>query len=187
MRFKILDFRFWRNRILGILGGGNPCGCPKNEQRKMNRQEKAVNKFKEGFNCAQSVLYSYADEFGLSKDLATKIATGFGGGMGRKQEVCGAVTGALMVIGLMYGRGDEEGKDKQETTYSKVQLFIDFFINEFGTVNCKGLLDGCCLLDSEGQKTFKENKLIERCYEYVRASCRILDQIRGSDSDGRIS
>ena len=64
----------------------------------MNRIEKAVGKFKEGFNCAQSVLYSYADELGLPDDLAMKIATGFGGGMGRTQEVCGAVTGALMVI-----------------------------------------------------------------------------------------
>jgi len=153
----------------------------------MNKTDKAVIKFKEGFNCAQSVLYSYTDEFGLSKDLATKIATGFGGGMGRKQEVCGAVTGALMVIGLMYGRGDEEGKEKQEITYSKVQFFIDSFIKEFGTVNCKGLLNGCCLLTAEGQKAFKENKLIERCYEYVKTSCRIIDQIRDADSDGRIS
>ncbi len=154
---------------------------------KMNRSEMAVNKFREGFNCTQSVLYSYADELGLSKDLATKIATGFGGGMGRKQEVCGAVTGALMVIGLIYGRGTEEGKEKQEITYSKVQFFIDSFISEFGTVNCKSLLDGCCLLDPEGQKTFKDNKLIDRCYEFVSASCRILDQIRDADSDGRIS
>jgi C_GCAxxG_C_C family probable redox protein len=153
----------------------------------MNRTEKAVSKFKEGFNCAQSVLHSYADELGLSQDLATKIATGFGAGMGRKQEVCGAVTGALMVIGLMYGRGDGEGKEKQEITYSKVQFFIDSFINEFGTVNCKGLLDGCCLLTAEGQKAFKDNRLKERCYEYVRASCRILDQIRDADSEGRIS
>ena len=153
----------------------------------MNRTENAVSKFKEGFNCAQSVPYSYADELGLSKDLATRIATGFGGGMGRKQEVCGAVTGALMVIGLMYGRGDGEGKEKQEITYSKVQFFIDSFTNEFGTVNCNGLLNGCRLLDPEGQKAFKENKLILRCHEYVRASCRILDQIRDADNDGRIS
>jgi len=153
----------------------------------MNRTEKAVSKFKEGFNCAQSVLYSYADELDLSKDLATKIATGFGGGMGRKQEVCGAVTGALMVLGLMYGRGDEEGKERQEITYSKVQFFIDSFINEFGTVNCRGLLDGCCLLDPEGQKAFKEKKLVLRCHEYVRASCRILDKIIDADSDDRVS
>lgn len=143
----------------------------------MNRMDKAVSKFKDGFNCAQSVLYSYANELSLSDDLALKIATGFGGGMGRAQEVCGAVTGVLMVIGLMYGRGSEDGKEKQEITYSKVQLFLNSFKNEFGTVNCKGLLDGCCLLDPEGQKSFKENKLIERCCEYLRAACRILDQI----------
>lgn len=143
----------------------------------MNRMENSVNKFKDGFNCAQSVLHSYADEFGLSNDLAMKIATGFGGGMGRKQEVCGAVTGALMVIGLAYGRGCEDSKDKQDVTYSKVQYFYDSFVAEFGTVNCKDLLDGCCLLTPEGQKLFKENKLIERCHEFVRVACRILDQI----------
>jgi C_GCAxxG_C_C family probable redox protein len=75
-----------------------------------------------------------------------KIATGFGGGMGRTQEVCGAVKGALRVIGLIYGeKGRREGK--QEITYSKVQLFQYSFIDQFGTVNCKSLLDGCCLLD----------------------------------------
>ena len=143
----------------------------------MNRMDKSVNKFKEGYNCAQSVLFAYGEDLGMSSDLAMKIATGFGGGMGRNQEVCGAVTGALMVIGLVYGRGIEESKDKQENTYSKVQTFFDSFVKEFGTVNCKELLDGCCLLTPEGQKSFKENMLIERCYDYVRFSCRILDQI----------
>jgi C_GCAxxG_C_C family probable redox protein len=143
----------------------------------MTKSEIAEKKFKEGFNCAQSVLFSYADELGLSRDLALRIANGFGGGMGRKQEVCGAVSGGIMVLGLKYGRGENEGKEKQELTYQKVRELIDAFVNEYGTMNCRELLSGCVLLSPEGQKQFSEKKLITRCHEYVRFVCDVLERI----------
>ncbi|MBN1575631.1 MAG: C_GCAxxG_C_C family protein [Chitinispirillaceae bacterium] len=90
----------------------------------------------------------------LSEDTALKIAAGFGGGMGRKQEVCGAVTGAIMVIGLLYGRGNNDSQTKNETSYLKVRQFIDSFKKEYGTIVCKNLLNGCCLLTEAGQKEF---------------------------------
>ena len=68
----------------------------------MDRVEQAVSKFAEGYNCAQSVLFSFCDDLGMDKDKALKIACGFGAGMGRKEEVCGAVTGGIMVIGAKY-------------------------------------------------------------------------------------
>jgi C_GCAxxG_C_C family probable redox protein len=143
----------------------------------MDRIDIADKKFHEGFNCAQSVLYAYANAVGFPDDTALRIANGFGGGMGRKQEVCGAVTGAIMVIGLIYGRGANDGRERHENTYQKVQQFIDSFSNVHSTINCRKLLSGCCLSSVEGQKAFKENELIEQCYEYVRTACRILESM----------
>jgi C_GCAxxG_C_C family probable redox protein len=138
--------------------------------------EKAEKKFREGFNCAQSVIYSFADKLNLEQDQALRISNGFGGGMGRKQEVCGAVSGAIMVLGMMYGRGENEDREKQEKTYAKVREFIDKFEAKFKTVNCKSLLDGCELLTAEGQEMFKNNNLKEKCCNYVKYAADLLSQ-----------
>jgi C_GCAxxG_C_C family probable redox protein len=143
----------------------------------MTKSDQAVAIFKDGYNCAQSVLCSYAEELHISKDVALRIANGFGGGMGRKQEVCGAISGGVMVLGLMYGRGENDGKGKQETTYAKVRDLIDSFTAEYGTVNCRELLSGCALLTPEGQETFRDNGLIEKCYDYVRKVIAIIEKI----------
>jgi C_GCAxxG_C_C family probable redox protein len=143
----------------------------------MTKPEIAEKTFKDGFNCSQSVLQAYAGDLNLPGDLALKIANGFGGGMGRKQEVCGAVSGALMVIGLIHGRGRNDGKEKTEETYRKVQDFIDAFKMKHGTVSCKELLPGCRLLTDEGRKYFTDNNLTEKCRGFVRSSCEILEKI----------
>jgi C_GCAxxG_C_C family probable redox protein len=145
----------------------------------MKKAEKAVAKFKEGYNCSQSVLFGFSEELNINKDMALRIANGFGAGMGRKQEVCGAISGAIMVLGLLYGRSENEGKEKQERTYAKVQDLMDEFKKEYGTVNCRELLGGCNLLTPEGQKLFADNKLIEKCHDYVRSACEIIERIAG--------
>jgi C_GCAxxG_C_C family probable redox protein len=141
----------------------------------MTHENKAVEKFKEGFNCAQSVLYSYAEELHVDPDLALRIANGFGGGMGRKQEVCGAVSGGILVLGLLHGRGMQDGKERQEKTYIEVRNLIDSFIKEHGTICCRELVSGCSLLTEEGRKRFITENFIEQCYQYVRTVCRILE------------
>lgn len=143
----------------------------------MTKAEIAEKTFQDGFNCSQSVLLAYAGDLKLPDDLALKIANGFGGGMGRKQEVCGAVSGAVMVIGLIHGRGRNDGKEKTEETYRKVQEFIDAFKKKHGTVSCKELLPGCCLMTEEGQKYFTDNNLKDKCRGFVRFSCEILEKI----------
>jgi len=75
----------------------------------MTGKEKAVSLFKEGYNCSQSVFAAYADRYGIDKEMALKLSASFGGGMGRMREVCGAVSGMLMVAGLEIGA--TEGKD----------------------------------------------------------------------------
>lgn len=139
----------------------------------MNHGKIAEEKFRSGYNCSQSVLFAFSDELNINNDTALKISNGFGGGMGRKQEVCGAVSGAIMVLGLLYGRGEKDGPEKQETTYLKVRELIDSFKEEFNSVNCKELLSGCVLMTEEGQKQFKDNGLKERCCNYVRRAAEI--------------
>jgi C_GCAxxG_C_C family probable redox protein len=143
----------------------------------MSRSKIAVNKFKDGYNCAQSVLFSYSDKLGITGDLALRAACGFGGGMGRKQEVCGAVTGGILALGLMYGRGEEEDNQKLEFTYVKVRELIDRFNEKHDTVNCRELLDGCKLSTPEGQQRFNSEKLKARCCDYVGDVVSILDDI----------
>ncbi len=82
-------------------------------------------------------MYSFAQEACIDPDTALRVADGFGAGMGRKQEVCGAVSGGVMVIGLLFGKGENENREQKNLVYSKVRHFIDEFEHGYGTVNCK--------------------------------------------------
>lgn len=147
-----------------------------------NRTEIAVSKFSEGYNCAQSVLYSFCDDIHLDRNTALKMACGFGAGMGRKEEVCGAVTGGIIVIGAKYGRGEGDGTAAREFTYAKTRELMDRFAEKHGTFICRRLLKGCELTTEEGQKHFKENKLADAiCKPCVRSVVEILDSIMELD------
>ncbi len=80
----------------------------------MNQSERAIAYFKEGFNCSQAVFAAFAPQSGLEREMALRIAGTFGGGMGRLGEVCGAVTGALMALGLQYGCTDAQNAEGKE-------------------------------------------------------------------------
>jgi len=103
----------------------------------------ASERFAEGYNCAQAVMFAFSEDCGLSPDLALKAACGFGGGMGRKQEVCGAVTGAILVLSLRQGRGIQEGPAVTQDTYKSVREFMDAFAARNGSCICLDLLSGC--------------------------------------------
>jgi C_GCAxxG_C_C family probable redox protein len=138
----------------------------------------AVDKFAEGYNCAQSVVFAFRDECGLSEDAALKVSCGFGGGMGRKQEVCGAVTGGIMILGLRRGRGTEEGRSVTEALYPKTREFMDTFAAQNGSYLCRDLLSGCELTTEEGQRQFRERGLWEKvCQPCVRSAAEILQQM----------
>jgi C_GCAxxG_C_C family probable redox protein len=147
------------------------------KQIKADKAEIAVCKFSEGYNCAQAVAYAFAGDVNIDKNTLMAISTGFGAGFGRKQEVCGAVSGAVIILGAKYGRKENETIDKTEITYNKVQKFIDEFTKEKGTIRCSELLQGCNLLTEEGQRLFKEkNMLHEICFKCVELSCNILQK-----------
>jgi C_GCAxxG_C_C family probable redox protein len=143
-----------------------------------SKSEIATTKFLGGYNCAQSVLYSFCHELQIDENTALKIACGFGGGMGGKQEVCGAVTGGIIVIGSKYGRGEKDGRTATEITYAKIRELMELFSEKHGTFICRKLLNGCELTTEEGRKYFKENDLLNKtCKTCVESVVEILEGI----------
>ena len=143
-----------------------------------NKTETALQKFESGYNCAQAVLYACSDDVNVDKNIALKISCGFGAGMGRKQEVCGAVTGGIIAIGAKYGRGEDDEQSATEKTYEKTKELLDKFQTKHGTIICLELLDGCNLMTEKGQKYFQENRLKNKiCSECVRSVIQILEEI----------
>ena len=101
----------------------------------MDRIEKAENLFTNGCNSAQAVFAAFADELGLDEELAKRLATGLGGGVGRMREVCGAVSAAALVIGMRLG------PDKMKA-YPVIQDFCAKFKERCGSIVCRDLLEG---------------------------------------------
>ncbi|MEG1835567.1 MAG: C-GCAxxG-C-C family protein [Oscillospiraceae bacterium] len=102
--------------------------------------DKAVSLFKEGFNCSQSVFAAFADKFNMDKETALKVSAGLGGGVGRMREVCGAITGASLVVGMFYGATDGDDKNAKALTYKKVQEIADDFKKNNPSIICRELL-----------------------------------------------
>jgi len=123
------------------------------------------------------MIYSFAEELGIDKSISLKLACGFGGGMGRTENVCGAITGGILILGLIFGRGENEDKLKQEKVYIFVRDFIEKFKAKYGAIECKCLIDGINLLTDEGQNKFKESNMIYKCYEYVENANKIIQEI----------
>lgn len=108
----------------------------------MTKKEKALGYFRSGHNCAQAVLAPFAKEHGLDENGCLKAACAFGGGMARQQLTCGAVTGAMMALGLQFGMGKAEPAGKKLVTYDKTREFLQIFRERHGSTDCLTLLDG---------------------------------------------
>ena len=143
----------------------------------MDKVERAVTCFKEGFSCSQALLSTYGAQFGLNREMALKVSGAFGGGMGRMAETCGAVTGASMVIGLKYGMTRVEDEQTEEKAYSLVKEFVDKFKSRNGSIICRELL-GCDMSTPRGMALAKEKKLIATlCPKFVQDAAEIIEQI----------
>ena len=141
-----------------------------------NKKE-AIELFKKGFNCSQAILTTFGPKLGINKEACLKIATSFGGGMAKQQNVCGAVTGAYMVLGLKYGKyiqGDDKSKAK---TYDLVNEFNKRFIEKNGSIICLDII-GENMNTEIGMKNIQENNLFKiKCEKAIANAVDILNEI----------
>ena len=138
--------------------------------------KKAVEHFKEGYNCAQSVLMTMLDHWNLNNELVPKIATGFGGGIGRCGSVCGALTGGVMAIGAVYGTNEPLMK-KRLKAYETAREFYKQFEAENGSVLCKELIGFDLSVPEQREKATQTKVFEEKCTVIVRKAVDILAEL----------
>jgi C_GCAxxG_C_C family probable redox protein len=144
----------------------------------MERKDKAVELFTQGFNCSQAVFTAYRQADLLDEQTALKLATVFGAGLAcTGSGSCGAVTGALLAISMRHGRGDVQSIDAKTTTYELAQAFMAEFASRIGSCWCEDIL-GLNIGVPENLEKARDAKLFEtRCLDAVRAACDILEQV----------
>ena len=137
--------------------------------------EIALEAFTSGYNCAQSVVEAFREETGLDRETARKAAAGFGGGLGRMAETCGAVSGAVIVLGLTCTEKDPAAAKAR--TYEKVKRFIETFRQYYGSAVCREIL-GEDISTADGLKRANEQGLFEkRCNGVVKDAVKILEEL----------
>jgi C_GCAxxG_C_C family probable redox protein len=130
----------------------------------------AAAQFDRGFNCAQSVLKAFAEQVGLDARQALKLGSIFGAGMARRGEVCGAVTGALMALGLAQGSDTPEGK---EASYQLGQDFLRRFEKKHSSILCRELIN-CDIRSAEGlERARSQGVFTSVCPQLIRTAVEI--------------
>lgn len=142
----------------------------------MDKSESAIEKFSQKMNCSQCVLSTFSEELGIDKELAIRIASGFGGGM-CQGNVCGAVTGAIMALSLKYGNSNPEDKEAKEKVYRAVREISEEFKRINGSIKCCDLL-GLDLMLEENKDLARKNGLFEeKCPKLIKDSISILEKL----------
>ena len=142
-----------------------------------NKVSNAEECFNKGFNCCQAVLSAYGVDLGIEEEKALKIASGFGAGIAYIGDICGAVTGAFMVLGLKFGRSRTEDKKAKEKTYKLIHEFIKEFKSKNGSIKCNDLL-GVDVGTKKGlKKASDEGKFSTICPAIVRDSAGIVERL----------
>lgn len=132
--------------------------------------EKAESNFKSGCNCSQAVFTTFCEQFGISKEIGMKVSIGMGGGVAHREEICGAVSGGILALGLKYG-------DSKEETYKMVNILIDKFKSLNGSINCTELV-GFNLNDDLQLVKAKDLGVFDSiCSKLVKDSVAILEEI----------
>ena len=144
----------------------------------MTHGEKAEQNFRRGYNCAQSVVLAFSDVTGLDDRTAAMLSSSFGGGMGRLREVCGAVSGALTVLGLVQGYADPDDPDEKKAHYHRVQEFAKRFREKNGSIICRELLSGVQTVGGSDPEQRTESYYKKRpCPALCRCAAEILDEM----------
>lgn len=143
----------------------------------MSRGDKAYELFKSGYNCAQAVAGAYADVLGMDTEIAARLASGFGGGMGRMREVCGAFSGVVMVMSCIYGYSDPTATTEKTDLYEKIRALADKYREENGSIICRELL-GLQQAEKSAQPEARTSEYYKKrpCAELCRYAADILEQ-----------
>lgn len=143
----------------------------------MTRPEQAYENFLTGYNCCQSVAVAYADLLGLSSEMAARLSSGFGGGMGRLREVCGAVSGMVFVASALKGYSDPKDNAQKKELYALVQKLAGEFERENGSIVCRELL-GLSVKKEEPTPSERTEGYYKKrpCPELVRMAAEILER-----------
>lgn len=150
----------------------------------MTHEEKATGYFRGGYICSQAVLAAFSGDCGISEEQALRLGSCFGSGM-RKGEVCGACSGALMVLGLMYGQDKVPDAETRARTNALTEKFLESFSQKCGSYICKELL-GCDISTPQGAEYARSKKLFsDICPKLVGASASILEQVIAEAEDAR--
>ena len=141
----------------------------------MKRSEKAVELFKKGYNCSQSVFGAFAEDLGIDFETAVMISSSFGGGMGRMREVCGAVSGMFMAAGIKYGYSDPKNMNAKKEHYRLIQTLAERFKERNKYIVCRQLLG----MEADGYTPSERNGEYYKkrpCAELVRDAAEISEE-----------
>lgn len=132
------------------------------------RGDKAYELFKNGYNCAQAVAGAFSDLLGMDMDTVAKLASGFGGGMGRMREVCGTFSGIVMVVSTLYGYSDPRDTENKTEVYSRIQELAEQFRKDNGSIICRELLgiskpEGSPVPEQRTSEYYKKRPCPELC------------------------
>lgn len=143
----------------------------------MSNVDLALSCFKEGYVCSQALFATFGEQSGLDREIALRVADAFGAGMGGMAETCGAVTGAIMVIGLKYGRVKADDDRAKEKTRGLIKKFVQEFKARNHSIICKELLD-YDISTAEGMDLADEKGLFEtRCPNFIRDAVEIVERL----------
>ena len=163
--------------------GLHPFTLTRGKEEKMDhstRQELAVNYFSSGYNCCQSLVLAFADLLPANREMLSKIACSFGGGMGRLREVCGAVSGMGFVLGSMYGYDDPKDIKSKTEHYERIQEVSRRFEEKNGTIVCRELLGLNVKHDNPTPAQRTDAYMKKRpCKELVGCAAEILEEYLG--------
>jgi C_GCAxxG_C_C family probable redox protein len=143
----------------------------------MTKSEDALAGFRKGFTCSAAVFSSFSDEMGLDSETAKKIACGFGAGISKTGNICGAVSGAIMVIGLKYGKTKTGDNNATKKTRALVREFMQEFTKRHGSVCCTELLGYNLSSPDQYEKARDSQLFVTKCPELVGDAAAILEEI----------
>lgn len=161
-----------------------------NKSRRKNmtsHKEKARELFLKGYNCSQSVFASFSDVTGIDEETSLKLSSSFGGGMGRMREVCGAMSGSFMVLGILFGYSKCDDEEKK-SHYGLIQNISNEFKKDYGSIICRELLSN--LKPGTGSAPTKRTADFYKkrpCLEFVEYAVELTDRIIDEKSQKEMS